>query len=101
MINRLCIIGVGLIGGSLALALKKAGYCQSVVGAGRNVDNLKKAIELGVIDEYETDLVKAVENADVIVVMDKGRIVEKGTHQELLALNGHYAALHQINFEEN
>ena len=42
-----------------------------------------------------------IENADVIVVMDKGRIVEKGTHQELIALNGHYAALHQMNFEES
>ena len=42
-----------------------------------------------------------IENADVIVVMDKGRIVEKGTHQELIELNGHYAALHQINFEES
>ena len=41
-----------------------------------------------------------IENADVIVVMDKGRIVESGTHQNLLALNGAYAALHQINFEE-
>jgi len=39
-----------------------------------------------------------IENADVIVVMDKGAIVESGTHQELLALNGHYAALHQMNF---
>jgi subfamily B ATP-binding cassette protein MsbA len=42
-----------------------------------------------------------IENADVIVVMDRGRIVEMGTHQDLLALNGHYSALHQINFEEN
>jgi subfamily B ATP-binding cassette protein MsbA len=41
-----------------------------------------------------------IENADVIVVMDKGRIVEMGTHKDLLALNGHYSALHQINFEE-
>jgi len=41
-----------------------------------------------------------IENADVIVVMDKGRVVEKGSHQELLALNGHYSALHQMNFEE-
>ena len=41
-----------------------------------------------------------IENADVIVVMDKGRIVEMGTHKDLLAMNGHYSALHQINFEE-
>ena len=41
-----------------------------------------------------------IENADMIVVMDKGCIVEKGTHQELISLNGHYAALHQMNFEE-
>ena len=41
-----------------------------------------------------------IENADMIVVMDQGRIVEKGRHQELIALNAHYAALHQIDFEE-
>lgn len=41
-----------------------------------------------------------IENADLIVVMDQGKIVESGSHQELLALNGHYAALHQMNFEE-
>jgi len=42
-----------------------------------------------------------IENADVIVVMDRGCFVEKGTHQELIALNGHYAALHQMNFKES
>ena len=42
-----------------------------------------------------------IENADMIVVMDQGCIVEKGTHQELITLDGHYAALHQINFEES
>jgi subfamily B ATP-binding cassette protein MsbA len=41
-----------------------------------------------------------IEKADLIVVMDKGRIIESGTHQELLDLNNHYAALHQKDFEE-
>ncbi len=41
-----------------------------------------------------------IENADIIIVMDKGRIVESGTHQELLARKGHYAGLHKIQFTE-
>ena len=41
-----------------------------------------------------------IEKADVIVVMDKGKIVEQGTHTELLAMNGHYSALHQMHFKE-
>ncbi len=41
-----------------------------------------------------------IENADLIIVMDKGQIVESGTHQELLALKGHYASLHKIQFTE-
>ena len=61
MIERLCIIGVGLIGGSLARALREAGYCRSVVGAGRKPENLRLAVELGVIDSYETDLARAVD----------------------------------------
>lgn len=42
-----------------------------------------------------------IENADLIVVMDKGRIVEQGKHAELLALNGFYAQLHSRNFAED
>jgi subfamily B ATP-binding cassette protein MsbA len=41
-----------------------------------------------------------IENANVIVVMDKGRIVESGTHQELISRNGQYAALHRIQFSD-
>jgi subfamily B ATP-binding cassette protein MsbA len=41
-----------------------------------------------------------VEKADVIMVMEQGRIVERGTHAELLALNGHYARLHSMQFRE-
>jgi len=39
-----------------------------------------------------------IEHADQIAVMDQGRIVERGTHADLLALNGHYAALHRMQF---
>lgn len=67
-IDRLCVIGVGLIGGSLALALKKAGYCKHVVGTGRNEQHLAHARELGIVDEYTLDYAQAVANADVVFV---------------------------------
>jgi len=68
LINRLTIIGVGLIGGSLALALKKAQSVGRIVGYGRNVAQLQKAVQLGVIDAYETDIAAAVRDAEVIVL---------------------------------
>jgi prephenate dehydrogenase len=68
MIERLCVIGVGLIGGSLARALRDAGFCQEVVGAGRNPAHLQTAVDLGVIDRYETDLSRAVADADMVLV---------------------------------
>jgi prephenate dehydrogenase len=68
MIKRLCIIGVGLIGGSLARALKAAGACGEVVGYGRNPAALQRALELGVIDRAETDIAAAARGADVIVL---------------------------------
>jgi subfamily B ATP-binding cassette protein MsbA len=42
-----------------------------------------------------------IEGAQQIVVMDHGRIVERGTHTELLGLNGHYATLHRMQFHEH
>jgi prephenate dehydrogenase len=68
MIKRLCIIGVGLIGGSLARALKAVGACGEVVGYGRNPEALQRALELGVIDRAETDIAAAARGADVIVL---------------------------------
>ena len=68
MIRRLCIIGVGLIGGSLARALRRRADCPEIVGASRNAAHLQKALELGVIDRFETDLGKAVAGADLVMV---------------------------------
>lgn len=68
MIKQLTIIGVGLIGGSLARALRQAGVVETVVGGGRGEANLRRAQELGVIDRYELDLAKAAAGADVVVV---------------------------------
>lgn len=66
--QSICIIGTGLIGGSLALALRRAKFCQKITGAGRTEATLKKAIELGVIDSYQTDMAEAVSGADIVVV---------------------------------
>lgn len=67
-INKLCVIGVGLIGGSVAQVLRKHECVKTITGGGRNIESLKKAQSLGVIDDYDTDLGKAVEGADVILV---------------------------------
>lgn len=66
LIPRLAIIGVGLIGGSLALALKQAGAVGEVIGCGRGKPNLEKALELGIIDSYYRDPLEAVQGADVV-----------------------------------
>ena len=68
MIDKLVIIGVGLIGGSLSLALKQAGVVNHVVGCGRSIQNLHKGIEIGVIDSFETSISEAVKSADIVVV---------------------------------
>jgi prephenate dehydrogenase len=68
MIRRLCIVGVGLIGGSLARALKAAGAVAEVVGYGRDPAQLQLAQELGVIDRGETDIAAALLGAEVVLV---------------------------------
>ena len=65
-IDKLAVVGVGLIGGSLALALKEAGAVGHVVGIGRGLPNLETALRLGVVDSYTLDLAEGVADADVI-----------------------------------
>jgi prephenate dehydrogenase len=66
IVRRLAVIGVGLIGGSLARALRAAGEVHEIVGCGRGKANLERAVELGVIDRYTHDIGEAVEGADMV-----------------------------------
>ena len=65
---RVAVIGVGLIGGSFALALKEKKLCGHVVGAGRSAANLKTALERGLIDSIAADAAAAANGADLILV---------------------------------
>lgn len=66
--ERVAVIGVGLIGGSFALALKSKGACGSVVGVGRDAHNLRVALERGIVDAVEEDASVAVRGADLVLV---------------------------------
>ena len=67
-LGRVAVIGVGLIGGSFALALKKAGAVSHLVGVGRSEQNLEVARERGIIDSIERDTAAAARDADLVLV---------------------------------
>lgn len=68
MIQRLSLIGVGLIGGSLSLALKERGLTGTIVGFDTDSRNLSQALELGVIDLAVDSVGQAVAGADWVVI---------------------------------
>lgn len=67
-LNTLAIVGVGLIGGSFAAALRSAGLVRRVIGVGRSLANLERAVELGVIDQISSDAAQAAAGADLVFV---------------------------------
>jgi prephenate dehydrogenase len=68
LFNRLVIVGVGLIGGSLALAARARGLVRTVVGFGRTEANLKVALERGIIDSYSFDPAEAARETDLLLL---------------------------------
>jgi prephenate dehydrogenase len=68
MIEKLAIIGVGLIGSSLSLALREANAVNRVSGFGRNQSNLEKGVEIGVLDDFKSSIAETVKDADIVVV---------------------------------
>ena len=114
------IIGIGLIGGSLALSLRQTGIASCVIGLDRNPENQQKALELGLVDETTNDLASAVHRSDLVVVavpmdamltvlpqvlalVDKQVVIDVGsTKQQLLAAiegnpkRGRFVAVHPM-----
>lgn len=87
MIEKLTIIGVGLIGGSLARALRVSDKVSEIIGYNREERHLKRAVELGVIDRYEMDMANAVRDSDVVLLA-----VPVGSMRSVLeGLMGHLA----------
>lgn len=68
MIKKLAIFGVGLIGGSLALSLRRESACETIVGCSRSEKKLQRALDLKVIDGYSLDPVEVVKDADIILL---------------------------------
>jgi prephenate dehydrogenase len=116
-INKLVVIGVGLIGGSFALALRKAELVTHITGVGRSPANMERARDLGAIDEIARDLPSALKDADVVFlaipVGRTGEIMEQiaphlesdtivtdagSTKQNVLAAARTYLAEHLPNF---
>lgn len=67
MLDKLVIVGVGLIGGSVALAAKRGNLARRIVGVGRAGENMRAAIDLGVIDAAEP-METAVADADLVLL---------------------------------
>ncbi|CAG7857071.1 prephenate dehydrogenase [biofilm metagenome] len=78
MFNNLCIIGVGLIGGSVARAARKRGLAKKIIGFGRENDlqNLQLAKKLGVIDAFSLNIAEAIADVDCIMVATPGGSIE-------------------------
>jgi len=68
MMKKVCIIGIGLIGGSLAKAIKKTHQSEIVFGYGRDEERLERAQKSNVIDQYSTDISEALDGANMVII---------------------------------
>ncbi|HMK55117.1 MAG TPA: prephenate dehydrogenase/arogenate dehydrogenase family protein [Dissulfurispiraceae bacterium] len=66
--NKVAVIGVGLIGASVALSLREKGLCGTITGCGRKEENLRRARQRNIIDDYLLDAADAAAGADLVVL---------------------------------
>lgn len=87
-VDTVAILGLGLIGGSLARALREKGFCKRVIGYGHREPSLRRGLELGVIDGYTLDLGELVEQADILVICTPTLVAAEVLAQILPRLEG-------------
>jgi prephenate dehydrogenase len=85
-LKRVALVGVGLIGGSFALALRRASLASSVIGVDRDAAALERAAALGVIDTAAESVSEGVRGADLVLVAVPVRAVGPVLHDVALAL---------------
>jgi prephenate dehydrogenase len=86
--NNVVILGLGLIGGSLARALRSSGFSQRFIGYGHREPSLRRGVELGVIDDFTLNLDEAIEQADILVVCTPTLVASDMLRQILPRLAG-------------
>ncbi|MCX6339211.1 MAG: prephenate dehydrogenase/arogenate dehydrogenase family protein [Candidatus Aureabacteria bacterium] len=77
LVNKLCIVGLGLIGGSIGLAVRKKRLARRVYGLVRRKESIKEAKRLGVVDVATMDGAEAVSEADLIIIATPLGVVER------------------------
>ena len=68
LFEQMTVVGLGLLGGSLAQACRKHGFVGKIVGFGRNLKNLEKAKKLNLIDDWYSNLSSAVKGSDLVII---------------------------------
>jgi prephenate dehydrogenase len=72
---RLAVVGIGLMGGSIALSLKKKGFVSHVIGVDQNIEHQQQALQLGIVDEIMS-LEDAVASSDIIALATPVNVAE-------------------------
>jgi prephenate dehydrogenase len=76
VIGRLTIVGIGLLGGSVAKAVRARGAAREVIGVARNADRARAAVDDGTLDRVTEDLAEGVRGADLVVLAAPVRTIE-------------------------
>jgi len=79
--KRIAVVGLGLMGGSMAGALRMRQVCQEVIGIAHRPETAAQALERGLVDRATTDLAAGVSNADIVILATPVRTIIKLLHE--------------------